>query len=131
LIRRLVSILSIATVGVGVLTQGASADPSNAKNSVTVPLNCGGTPVQFVVIGNGDITPGHVVGSTRTFIPQSFDLTFIFTRPDGTVVTETFTPSKKNPHRDLVTCTLDWTRTTADGTVIVGFGTVMGFFTPA
>ncbi|MCA1693673.1 MAG: hypothetical protein LC749_02515 [Actinobacteria bacterium] len=131
MIRRLVSILSIATVGVGVLAHGASADPSNAKNSVTVPLTCDGTLVQFVVIGNGDITPGHVVGSTRTFIPQSFDLTFIFTHPDGTIVTETFTPSKKNPPGDLITCTLHWTRNTADGTVIVGFGTVTGFFTPA
>ncbi|MGI9075961.1 MAG: hypothetical protein ACR2G6_01360 [Gemmatimonadaceae bacterium] len=129
LIRRFTTIIA-AAVGVALFAQGASADPGNAKNSVTVPLTCDGKAVEFVVIGNGDITPGHVVGSTQTFLPQSFDLTFIFLANDGTVIeTETFTPSKKNPREDPVTCILAWTRIIPEGS-IVGFGTVTGFFTP-
>jgi hypothetical protein len=120
-----------AALAAGVLAPGAFADPGQAKNSIKVPLTCAGSTVEFIVISNGDITPGHVVGDTRIFLPQSFDLTFIFTPPGGPSTTETFTPSKKNGHGDLVTCNLDWTRTMPDGTVIVGFGTLVGVFTPA
>lgn len=132
MIRRLALASAVAaTLTVGALAPGALADPSQARNSVKVPLTCAGSSVEFIVISNGDITPGHVVGETRTFLPQSFDLTFIFTPPGGPSTTETFTPSRKKQHGDLVTCTLDWTRTMPDGTVIVGFGTLVGVFTPA
>ncbi len=96
--------LAVAALGAAVLAQGASADPTNAKSSFSLPASCAGTAVQFVVNGNGEFTPGHVVGSTAVFIPQSFDITFEFTPPGGTTETETDTASKRHPHGDLVTC---------------------------
>jgi hypothetical protein len=113
------------------LVQGAAADPINAKNSFQFPATCdNGQTVQFVVNGNGEFTPGHVLGSTAVFIPQAFNITFQFTPPGGPTQTETDTASKHNVHGDLVTCSLDVTQTFPFGTVHV-FGTATGFFTPA
>lgn len=130
MLRRLTTILAVAVLGAAVLAQGASADPTNAKTSDTIPATCDGTAVQFVVNGNGDFTPGHVVGSTAEFIPQSFNLTFEFTPTGGTTQSETFTASKKNPRGNLVTCTIAFSGSDADGT-FSAVGTVTGFFTPA
>ncbi len=123
--------LAVAALGAAVLAQGASADPTNAKSSFSLPASCAGTAVQFVVNGNGEFTPGHVVGSTAVFIPQSFDITFEFTPPGGTTETGTDTASKRHPpRRILVTCSFDFTQSSDEGT-FRAVGTVTGFFTPA
>jgi hypothetical protein len=128
--RRLCVALVLGILMVAALAQAAAADPSNAKNSFSFPASCDGRTVQFVVNGEGEWTPAHVVGSTAVFIPQAFDLTFQFTPPGGPTETMTDTSSKHNAHGDLVTCSLDATQTSPEGTFRV-FGTATGFFTPA
>jgi hypothetical protein len=129
-IRRLIVLLAVAALAMAVLAQGASADPTNAKNSLTIPATCPSGSVQVVVNGNGEFTPGHVVGSTAVFIPQAFNITFEFTPTGGTTESETDTASKANPHGNLVTCSIDFTQSFDFGTFHL-FGTVTGFFTPA
>jgi hypothetical protein len=63
------------------LVQGAAADPSGAKNSFAFTATCDGQELDFVVNGNGDFTPGHVVGSTSVFVLQALAITFQFTPP--------------------------------------------------
>jgi hypothetical protein len=111
------------------LAQGAAADPSG-KTSLTFPAACDGQTVQFAVNGNGDFTPGHVVGSTAVFVLQAFELTFQFTPPGGPTQSETAARSKGNVHGELVTCRFDVTQSFPDGTIHF-FGTATGFFTPA
>jgi hypothetical protein len=113
------------------LAQGAAADPSNPNHSLTFPAACDGQTVQFTVSGNGDFTPGHVVGSTAVFVLQAFDITFQFTLPGEPTQSETTTRSKGNVHGDLVTCSFDVTQTFPEGGTIHFFGTATGFFTPA
>jgi hypothetical protein len=80
---------------------GAAADPINAKNGFVLPVTCDGQSVEFVVIGNGDFTPGHVVGSTPVFVLEACDVTFQFTPPGGPTETEVASRSKQ-------TCTGIW-----------------------
>lgn len=128
--RKRYAALAVAIGALGVFAPGASADPLNAKNSFAFPATCDGQTVQFVVIGNGAFTPGHVVGSTELFVVQSFSATFQFTPPGGPTQTEIDAASKKNVHGDLVTCSFDVTQVFPDGTFRL-FGTATGFFTPA
>jgi len=48
------------------LVQGAAADPSGAKKNLAFTATCDGQQVDFVVNGNGDFTPGHVVAAPRS-----------------------------------------------------------------
>ena len=130
MLRRLCVALTLGILMLAALAQGAAADPINAKNNFSFPADCGGQPVQFVLNGNGDFTPGHVVGSTSVFVVQSFNVTFEFTPTGGETMSETAARSKANVHGDLVTCTFDVTQTFPDGTFHF-FGTATGFFTPA
>jgi hypothetical protein len=130
MLRRLCVALTLGILLLAALAQGAAADPSGAKNSLTFPADCGGQRVQFVVNGGGDFTPGHVVGSTAVFVLQSFNVTFEFTPTGGETESETAARSKRNPHGDLVTCSFDVTQDFPDGTFHF-FGTATGFFTPA
>ena len=130
MLRRLCVALVLGILLVAALVQAAAADPSGAKNSFTFPARCDGQTVQFVVNGNGEFTPAHVVGSTAMFIPEIFDVTFQFTPPGGPTETETDTSSKHNVHGDLVTCGFDIAQTAPEGTFRL-FGTATGFFTPA
>jgi hypothetical protein len=129
MLRRLCVTLTLGILMLAALAQGAAADPINAKNAFAFTATCDGQQVDFVVIGGGAFTPGHVVGSTTVFIPEVLDLTFEFTPPGGPTETETFTAAKANPQGD-VTCSLDASETSPDGTFRV-FGTATGFFTPA
>ena len=81
MLRRLCVALTLGILMMAALAQGAAADPSGAKNSLTFPAACDGQTVQFTVNGNGDFTPGHVVGSTAVFVLQAFNITFQFTLP--------------------------------------------------
>jgi hypothetical protein len=131
MLRRLLVALALSISATVAFATSAAADPTNAKNSFTFDATCNGTPVQFVVNGNGDFTPGHVVGSTAVLIPQSFNITFEFTPVGGPTETETFTASKRNPHGDLVTCSVDVTQTVPGEGTFHAVGTVTGFLTPA
>jgi hypothetical protein len=130
MLRRLCVALILGILMLAALAQGAAADPINAKNNLSFQADCGGQPVQFVLNGNGDFTPGHVVGSTTVYVVQSFNVTFEFTPTGGETMSETATRSKGNVHGDLVTCTFDVTQSVPDGTFHF-FGTATGFFTPA
>jgi hypothetical protein len=130
MLRRLCVALTLGILMLAALAHGAAADPINAKNNFSFPADCGGQPVQFVLNGNGDFTPGHVVRSTTVFVVQSFNVTFEFTPTGGETMSETAARSKGNVHGDLVTCTFDVTQSVPDGTFHF-FGTATGFFTPA
>jgi hypothetical protein len=128
MLRRLCVTLVLGILMMAAFVQGAAADPINAKNALTFTASCNGQDVELVVNGAGNFTPAHVVGSTAVFIPEVFDLTFTFTPPGGPTETETFTAAKNNP-KGAVTCRLDASETTPEGTFSV-VGTVSGFFTP-
>jgi hypothetical protein len=130
MLRRLCVTLVFGMLLLAALAQGAAADPSGAKNSFAFTATCDGQQVDFVVNGNGDFTPGHVVDSTSVFVLQALDIAFQFTPPGGPTETETFTRSKRNPHGELVTCSFDVSEPSPEG-VFRLLGTATGFFTPA
>jgi hypothetical protein len=130
MLRRLCVTLVLGTLLLAALVQGAAADPSGAKNSFAFTATCDSQQVDFVVNGNGDFTPGHVVDSTSVFVLQALAITFQFTPPGGPTETETFARSKRNPHGELVTCSFDVSEPSPEG-VFRLFGTATGFFTPA
>jgi hypothetical protein len=124
--------LAAVVVGSAVFASTASADPSGAKNSLTIPASCdNGQNVEVVVNGDGEWTPGHVVGSTSVFVPRAFDTTFEFTPVGGPTESETDTSAKANQHGDLVTCSIDFAQTIPDVGTFHIFGTATGVFTPA
>jgi hypothetical protein len=127
--RRITVLVLASAIGLLALAGAASADPINAKNTLNVTATCDGQTVDVVVIGNGDFTPAHVVGSTEVFVPTSFDLTFMFTTPEGETFTDTEQATKPTPTegQPLVTCSIDQTQTSEEGTFHL-FGTVTGFF---
>jgi hypothetical protein len=128
MLRRLCVALTLGILMLAALVQGAAADPINSKNAFTFTTTCDGQEVQFVIIGGGEFTPAHVVGSTTVFIPEVFDITFTFTPPGGPTETETDTAAKANPQGD-VTCDINISETGPEGT-FTAVGTVSGFFTP-
>ena len=78
--------------GVGALvlagTTSAVADP---KADEAFDLTCGSTTYSVVGNGNGEFTPVHDTGSTKTFIPTAFgDFTGTVYDENGDVV-DTFT----------------------------------------
>ena len=130
MLRRIGLALVLSAVALGPLAAAASADPVNAKNALVDPANCGGQPILAGVNGHGEFTPAHVVGRTAVFIPQAFDLTFEFTPTGGQTQSETDTTSHHHAHRNLVTCSINFTQANPFGTMHL-VGTVTGFFTPA
>jgi hypothetical protein len=109
---------------------GRRRRPDRRQSNFSFPADCGGQTVQFVLNGNGDFTPAHVVGSTTVYVVQSFNVTFEFTPTGGETMSETAARSKGNVHGELVTCTFDVRQSVLDGTFTF-FGTATGFFTPA
>ena len=117
----------------GAIVPAAMADPSHAKNATQISATCSGHPISFVVNGNGEFTPAHVIGSTAVFIPTAFNLTFSFTPTGGTTQSETDTAAKAHQPSNAVTCELPAalnTFTSPEGTFTLS-GFVTGFFTPA
>ncbi|MFD1056104.1 hypothetical protein [Terrabacter terrigena] len=128
MIKRL-SITAIAgVVAMMAFAPAASADPKNT----TIPLSCdNGQTVEAAFNGNGDFTPGHVVGSTATFVIQSLQATATFTPTGGDpVVVQQLDTTKPNVHGNLVTCHFDFVRQTPTGS-FHGVGTSVVFITPA
>jgi hypothetical protein len=121
----------MAAVGALALTQGALADPLNAKEALVIPATCdNGQSYEVVVNGNGEFTPAHVLGSSSVFIPEAFNITFEFTPTGGPTESETDTSAKNNVHGNVTTCSIDFTQEFPEGSFHL-FGTVTGFFTPA
>ena len=127
MVKRLCAALFSGIIAIAAFAPGATADPRNGE---LVPLSCDGLSLEVVVNGNGDFTPGHVVGDTAVFVLQSIDATFQFTPPGGPTETDSFARSKHNLHGDLVTCSFDFSETAPEGT-FRAFGTVVGTLTPA
>jgi hypothetical protein len=127
MLKRLCAAFITGIIAMAAFAPGAAADPRNGE---LIPLTCDGQSLEVVVNGNGDFTPGHVVGDTGVFVLQSIDATFEFTPTGGETESESFTRSKANLHGDLVTCSFDFSETTPEGTFRAS-GTVTGTFTPA
>jgi hypothetical protein len=130
---RRATVIALFAIILGVFTQTAAADPSNAKNAGFFTAVCGSTQLSVVVNGNGVFSPAHVVGSTSVFIPTAFNLTFTFTPAGGgEPEVDTETSAKQNTPKNAVTCELPAalnTFTSPEGTFTLS-GTVTGFFTP-
>jgi hypothetical protein len=130
---RRATVIAFFAILLGVYSQSASADPSNAKNAGFFTAVCGSTQLQVVVNGNGVFTPAHVLGSTSVFIPTAFNLTFSFTPSGGGAPeVDTETSAKARQPQNAVTCQLPAalnTFTSPEGTFTLS-GTVTGFFTP-
>ena len=76
MLKRLCTALVAGIIAMGAFAPGAAADP---KGDI-IPLTCDdGQTVEVAVNGNGDFTPGHLVGGTAVYVLQSFDATFTFT----------------------------------------------------
>ena len=130
---RRVTLIALFAIVLAVFAESASADPVNAKKSAVVTLDCNGTPVVLSVNGNGEWTPGHVLGSSAVLIPTAFNITASFTPTGGTTETETDTSAKHRQPSSAVTCEVPAalnTFTSHEGTFTLS-GTVTGFFTPA
>lgn len=140
-------ILAPAVAAALVATGTAPALAAQPEREI-IELTCdNGETFEVVVNGNGDFTPGRLVGSTRVLIPIAFgDFTFEAVLPSGEVISgsEPGTDAKgggnvarRNP-RPQVTCTFQdsFTLTEPDdefglpvGTVVTFGGEVTGFLT--
>lgn len=127
MLKRLCIALVLGTIAMAFFAPGAAADP---KGVIFTDTCDNGQTVELTFNGNGDFTPGHVVGGTAVYVVQSLEVTRMFTPPGGPTSTEHFVTSKPNIHGDLVTCTFDITRTGPQGT-FRGVGTLVAFITPA
>jgi hypothetical protein len=104
--------------------------PYPRQNSMRVNAVCNGTPYQVVTNGNGEFTPAHVIGSTQTFVPYAFDLTFTFTPPGGPTQTNMDTSAKGGPHKGAMTCTIPFQSFSGPQGTSTIKGSVTGFLTP-
>src|SRR5215213_10957211 len=88
-----VACASAAFVVVGSVATAAAAPPEQE----VIPLVCdNGNTYEAVVNGNGEFTPGRLVGSTGVLIPTSFgEVTFSAVLPGGEVKEMTEPGSEK------------------------------------
>lgn len=103
----------------------ASAAPSSSPQTVPIESSCPalgeGTFTIAPPPGNGDWTPGFIVGTDQVLVPYVFTFTF----SDGTT-TETETTAKKGPlPAGSVTCTFGETFV-EDGVTYTFVGTATG-----
>jgi hypothetical protein len=125
MLTRVLAAIGSLFIAVVAFAPSAVADPK----SEVIPITCDGQVVQVAVNGNGDFTPGHLVGGTAVYVVQSIDATFTFTPTGGEPMSEHFTRSKANVHGDTVTCTFSISGSEPEGT-FTGVGTVVVFITP-
>ena len=125
--RFLLALVPIAFVTAVVAPGAAVADPKAGM----IPSTCDdGHSIELALNGNGDFTPGHLVGGTAVYVVQALDADRTFTAPDGTVRPDPLHVAKPNMHGDLVRCHFDITATSPDGTVFHGVGVLTAFITP-
>jgi streptogramin lyase len=123
--KRWVATAAMVLALLGVAMAPAYADPTNAPNSVTFPLTCGGTTYTVVgVPGGGQWTPALVSGSNQVFVPVAFDITFVdLTAGEATPVQVS---KEAGNHLATQSCSFD---ITVDDLFRI-FGTVEVFLTP-
>jgi hypothetical protein len=104
--KALFAVLVGVTMSV-VMAGTAGADPVNAKKGESLVLECDalGT-IEIATNGNGQWTPGHVIGSTQMLIPYAFH--FEFTSPDGDTQSDDVAKSEPR-NRPLDRCTFGGT----------------------
>lgn len=123
-----------ALVAALTLASGSAAwsDPVKGRNAFTFPATCDGRQVEFVVTGQGEWTPAHVVGTNEVFHPTAFDISGTFTPPGGDTEEFEFQATRKGQRKgvqDLVTCSFSISGEDEEGEFTFG-GTVTGFFSP-
>jgi hypothetical protein len=128
--RHLLAVLASCAFVAAALAPTAGADPSHAKNSLQLTAVCGTTTYHVVVNGNGEFTPAHVIGSTKVFVPTSFNITSTFTPTGGATMTDHDTSAKSGPAKNVITCTIPFQSFSSPGGTFTLQGTVTGFLTP-
>jgi hypothetical protein len=122
--RRLVAVLAGSASAGALVAAPAMAAPVNSPQAETIQASCPGGNVAIVPApGNGDWTPGFIVGTHRVVIPYRF----VFTVRDASgAVVESDTQAKSAPiPRGAITCTFAETFT-EDGQTFTFTGTVTG-----
>jgi hypothetical protein len=137
--------ITVTCVTAALVVGGAATAAAAPPEQEVIPLLCDdGNTYDVVVSGNGQFTPGRLVGSNGVLVPTAFgETTFRAVTPSGEVVEETEPASAKgggnvterNP-RPTVTCTFELTETLTEeveglpaGTVVTISGEVTGFLT--
>ena len=128
--KRWVTIAAIVLGLLGITMAPAHADPTNAPNTLTFPITCGGTTYTVVgVPGQGQWTPALVTTSNVVLVPFSFDITFTDLTTGESF---SFTVSKEAGNH-LATQSCSFALTTTDpetGDLVSIAGTVQGLHVP-
>jgi hypothetical protein len=137
--------LTVAAVATALVAGGAPLAAAAPPEREIIPLVCDdGQTFSVEVNGNGEFTPGRVVGTNQVLVPVSFgEFTFRAVLPDGTMIEDSEPGSAKgggnvqahNP-RPTVTCTFEITEVLEEeqdglptGTGVTFGGEVTGFLT--
>ena len=119
------AITASAVLAASLGCSSASAAPVNSPRAELLTITCDHGLGTFTVVpapGNGEWTPGHLVGQRKVLVPYRFTFTF----SDGTI-TETESTSKKAPlPAKSVTCRFGESFTDEDGVTYTFEGTVTG-----
>ena len=124
-------ILCASVLAFAVFSATAGAAPTNSPRADVIPATCDGQEVEFIVVGNGTFSPGHVAGSASVYVPYSIDITITFTpEGGGEPFVESEHATKPAPATDLVTCEIDFSASFPGEGTVNFVGTVTGLFTP-
>ena len=135
--------ITLACTTAAIVVGGAATAAAAPAEQEVIPLVCDdGNTYEIVVSGNGDFTPGRLLGSTGVLVPTSFgEITFSAVPPGGEPIEMTEPASGKgggnvsahNP-RPTITCTFEAEFTLEEaeddlpaGTVVTISGSVTGF----
>jgi hypothetical protein len=126
--RMRVGVAGMGALGLGLgLALPAAADPKGDP----IDMQCEELgSLQIVLNGNGPMTPGHVVGSTRVGIPYELRVEGTFTPVGGepqSFLDESARPAPRNQRLDF--CTFHDEVTSPAGTLVVN-GSVWVSYTP-
>jgi len=122
--------LAVVPVTFVLATLAPGAAVADPKGTV-IPSTCDdGHSIELALNGNGDFTPGHLVGGTAVYVVQSLEATQTFTPTVGVPdPPKHFLVVKPHVHGDLVTCHFAITVAGPDG-VFHGEGDLVAFITP-
>ena len=129
--RRLLLVLAASLLACAALSATAVAAPAKSARADVIPATCDGQQVDFIVVGNGTFSPGHVAGGTSVYVPYSIDITITFTpEGGGEPFVESEHATKPAPATGLVTCDINFSASFPGEGTVTFVGTVTGFFTP-
>lgn len=118
--KRFIAAASAGTIALSVAGNAAAAPPQAEE----FDLECdNGEAYTVWANGNGDFTPGHIIGSPGVLVPLSFEFTFT---PAGGGDPEMESLAKGNGNamsgKELVTCTFGFSGPDGDlSATVVGF----------